>query len=220
MQAGAGGAMAGTVWLPGLGGATNVPTQSIEERKFDQVIRQQYDFSCGSASLATLLTYHYEDPIDEMTAFNAMYEIGDQAKIAEAGFSLLDMKRYLATRGYESDGYEASLETLSGAGIPAIALINYRGYNHFVVVKGISDDNVLVGDPSLGTRLVPVPEFEDMWANGVLFIIRNRADVAKRYFNTGRQWQDVARAPTIGNTSLSNDALAQLTVTLPYIGDF
>jgi predicted double-glycine peptidase len=219
MQAGAGGAMAGTVWLPGLGGATNVPTQSIEERKFDQVIRQQYDFSCGSASLATLLTYHYEDPIDEMTAFNAMYEIGDQAKIAEAGFSLLDMKRYLATRGYESDGYEASLETLSGAGIPAIALINYRGYNHFVVVKGISDDNVLVGDPSLGTRLVPVPEFEDMWANGVLFIIRNRADVAKRYFNTGRQWQDVARAP-LGNNSLSHDALAQLTVTLPYIGDF
>jgi predicted double-glycine peptidase len=154
-----------------------------------------------------------------MTAFNAMYEIGDQAKIAEAGFSLLDMKRYLATRGYESDGYEASLETLSGAGIPAIALINSRGYNHFVVVKGISDDNVLVGDPSLGTRLVPVPEFEDMWANGVLFIIRNRADVAKRYFNTGRQWQDVARAP-LGNNSLSHDALAQLTVTLPYIGDF
>jgi hypothetical protein len=58
-----------------------------------------------------------------------------------------------------------------------------------------------------------------MWANGVLFIIRNRADIARRYFNTGRQWQDVARAP-LGNTSLSNDALAQLTVTLPYIGDF
>jgi predicted double-glycine peptidase len=204
--------------LPGFGGGANVPAQSIEERKFDQVIKQQYDFSCGSASLATLLTYHYEDPIDEMAAFNAMYEIGDQARIAEAGFSLLDMKRYLATRGYESDGYEASLDTLKGAGIPAIALINYRGYNHFVVVKGISEGSVLVGDPSLGTRLIPQSEFEDMWANGVLFIIRNKAEVAKRYFNTDRQWQDVARAPLGDN--LSNDALAQLTVTLPYIGDF
>src|SRR5690606_20299588 len=94
-------ALAGTVWLPGLGGVVNVPTQSIQELKFAEVIRQQFDFSCGSAALATLLTYHYEDPTDEMQAFIAMYEQGDQERIRQAGFSLLDMKNYLAAVGYD-----------------------------------------------------------------------------------------------------------------------
>src|SRR5690606_27733284 len=94
--------LAGTVWLPGLGGGVvNVPTQSIQELKFAEVIRQQFDFSCGSAALATLLTYHYEDPTDEMQAFIAMYEQGDQERIRQAGFSLLDMKNYLAAVGYD-----------------------------------------------------------------------------------------------------------------------
>lgn len=138
-------AVAGTIWLPGLGGSsTNVRSMSIAEQKFAQVIRQQFDFSCGSAALATLLTFHYEDPIDELEAFDVMYANGDQARIAEAGFSLLDMKRFLESRGYQADGYSASLDRLIDAGIPAIALINYRGYSHFVVVKGVRDGRVLV----------------------------------------------------------------------------
>jgi hypothetical protein len=56
-------AQAGAVWLPGIGGGDNVLVKSMKERKFEQVVRQQYDFSCGSAALATLLTYHYENPI-------------------------------------------------------------------------------------------------------------------------------------------------------------
>ena len=114
-------ALAGTVWLPGLGGGVmNVPAQSIQELKFAEVVRQQFDFSCGSAALATLLTYHYEHPTEEMQAFNVMYAQGDQARIQQAGFSLLDMKNYLATEGYDSDGYQTDLATLAGAGVPAI----------------------------------------------------------------------------------------------------
>ena len=211
--------MAGTIWLPGLGGSsTNVRSTSIAEQKFAQVIRQQFDFSCGSAALATLLTFHYEDPIDELEAFDVMYANGDQARIAEAGFSLLDMKRFLESRGYQADGYSASLDRLIDAGIPAIALINYRGYSHFVVVKGVRDGRVLVGDPALGARLVPIPEFEEMWENGVLFIIRNKADVATRYFNSDAEWQAMARAP-IGRP-LSEQGLAEFTVNLPRLGEF
>jgi uncharacterized protein len=211
-------ARAGSVWVPIGEGVFNVPTASMEERKFQAVIRQQYDFSCGSAALATLLTYHYEQPTDEMTAFRDMYEHGDQAKIAQAGFSLLDMKNYLEKNGYEADGYQANLDTLAQAGVPAIALINYRGYRHFVVVKGLRDQHVLLGDPALGTRLVAQTEFEAMWDNGVLFIIKNKADVGKRYFNGDVQWQGLARAPL--GTALSADDLATLTVLLPRMGDF
>jgi uncharacterized protein len=56
---------ADTIWLPGVEGTLNVPTSSIAARKFKEIVRQQYDFSCGSAALATLLTFHYGHAIDE-----------------------------------------------------------------------------------------------------------------------------------------------------------
>jgi len=52
-----------------------------------------------------------------------MWQYGDQEKIQREGFSLLDIKNYLNSRGYSADGYEAPLSKLSEARIPAIALI-------------------------------------------------------------------------------------------------
>jgi predicted double-glycine peptidase len=213
------GAAAGSIWLPDVAdGSANVPTTSVAERKFKEIVRQQFDFSCGSAALATLLTYHYSRPTDEMTAFRYMYEKGDQQKIAQAGFSLLDMKGYLGSLGLDADGYQAELETLANAGIPAIALINYRGYRHFVVVKGVRRDSVLLGDPALGTRLVSRDEFEASWENNVLFIVKSEADVGRNFFNTEQQWQHLAAAPL--GTAIGADDLATLTVNLPRLGEF
>jgi uncharacterized protein len=213
------GAAAGTIWLPDVADASaNVSTTSLAELKFNEIVRQQFDFSCGSAALATLLTYHYSRPTDEMTAFRFMYERGDQEKIAQAGFSLLDMKGYLAHLGLDADGYQSELDTLRDAGIPAIALINYRGYRHFVVVKGVRRDTVLLGDPALGTRLVARDEFEASWDNRVLFIIKSEPDVGRTFFNTDKQWQHLASAPL--GSAIGPDDLASLTVNLPRLGEF
>lgn len=211
--------LAGSVWLPGAGAAnTNVSQHSVQERKFATVVRQQYDFSCGSAALATLLTYHYEDRTDEQTAFRAMYDKGDKAKIVRAGFSLLDMKNYLEGNGYQADGYDASLAKLTQAGVPAIALINYRGYRHFVVVKGVTDRDVLIGDPALGLRFIPRNEFDGMWDNHILFIIKNRSEVGQKHFNPPADWNSLARAPL--GSAVSRDSLASATIALPRLGDF
>lgn len=211
-------AAAGSVWLPGVAGDTRMPTKSLQEAKYSQVVRQQYDFSCGSAALATLLTYHYDRDTNEQDAFGAMYAVGDKEKIATAGFSLLDMKTYLESIGYKADGYQASLDTLESAGIPAIALINYRGYRHFVVVKGIKDSELLIGDPALGIKFMSRGDFESLWENGVLFIIKNKPDVGQQNFNQSDEWNLLARAPM--GAALSSNSLAQLTVSLPRIGDF
>lgn len=58
------------------------------------------------------------------------------------------------------------LDTLASAGVPAIALINFNGYRHFVVIKGIREDGVLLRDPALGLRTLPRAQFESMWENG------------------------------------------------------
>ena len=211
-------ARAGSIWVPGSEGVVNVPATTVSERKFSKVVKQRYDFSCGSAALATLLTFHYDDPTDETDTFRYMYDHGDRARIAQAGFSLLDMKGYLSSRGYESDGYEPTLPVLANAGVPAIALINYRGYRHFVIVKGVRNNHVLLGDPALGTRLVASHEFERLWDNGVLFIIKNKPEVGRRHFNTEAQWQGLAVAPL--GTALAPQDLASLTVNLPRLGEF
>ncbi|MDH3432347.1 MAG: C39 family peptidase [Gammaproteobacteria bacterium] len=211
-------AQAGAVWLPGIGGGDNVSVKSIKERKFEQVVRQQYDFSCGSAALATLLTYHYENPIDEQTAFDYMYENGDPEKIKRAGFSLLDMKSYLEGNGYKADGFEATLDTVAEASVPAITLLNVRGYRHFVVVKGVTDDEVLVGDPALGLKFFDRDEFEAMWGNGILFIITSEVEVGKKYFNSEKAWQTLARAPL--GRAVSHESLSSLTVAIPRPNEF
>ena len=211
-------ARAGTIWLPGAGGISVGAVDSLRERKFSEVVRQQYDFSCGSAALATLLTFHYVYPTDERSAFGAMYAAGDKEKIAAAGFSLLDMKRYLAGIGFRADGYEASIDTLAAAAAPAIALINHRGYRHFVVIKGIRNGEVLIGDPALGLRFMSRLEFEAIWENGILFIIKNNPEIGRSQFNVESAWQKLGRAPL--GTALSNDSLASLTVSLPRLGEF
>ena len=170
-----------------------MPVTSLIERRFLTVIRQQYDFSCGSAALATLLRYHYNDPQNEQSVFIGMFRDGDQAQIRRLGFSLLDMKRYLAARGIGADGYRVTIDQIDKARVPGIALIDYSGYKHFVVVKGISADTVLIGDPSLGLRRESRETFVKQW-NGVFFVLNGRNDVAMRHFN---QPSDVALAPGV-----------------------
>jgi predicted double-glycine peptidase len=187
-------ARAGDVMVPDVGGGLlNVKVVSLKERRFTTTIRQQHDYSCGSAALATLLTYHYKDPVSEETVFKTMWEIGDQAKISREGFSLLDIKRYLESAGYSADGYEAPLERLASVGIPAIVLIRDNGYNHFVVVRGIRDGQVAVADPSIGARVIPQEQFERMRLNRILFVINGRKEQVA--FNRDADWKIREKAP-------------------------
>jgi predicted double-glycine peptidase len=167
-------------------GDLRLPVASIAARKFATIVRQQYDFSCGSAALATLLTYQYGDPKSEPEVFLGMWNEGDQAQIRSQGFSLLDMKRYLAERGLDGDGYRVSLEQIRTTAVPGIALITIRGYRHFVVVKGITSAGVLMGDPAMGLRTIPAREFEKIW-NGVYFVVAMTGN--KGRFNAGADWR-------------------------------
>ncbi len=198
-------------------GLYTVQVNSIRESKFLTTIPQQYDYSCGSAALATLLTHHYENPTTERRVFDAMWEHGDKTKIRREGFSLLDMKSYLQKRGYKADGFYLSLDKLHKLGVPAIALIDRKGYKHFVVIKGVEKQHVLLGDPALGAKIVARKEFKDMW-NGLMFVVRNKKDVAQAHFNRDEDWR-VTRQAYLDLPGARND-LANVTLLLPQRNDF
>jgi len=179
--------------LPVAGGAFHVPVRSMQALRFASTLRQQYDFSCGSAALATLLTHHYGFPVSESTVFAAMWAQGDQDKIRREGFSLLDMQRYLAANGFQADGFRLPLDNLVEAGLPAIVLITEQGYNHFVVIKGYGAGRVLLGDPSSGTRSLPRARFEAIWPTRLLFVIHTAP--GEPHFNLADDWRAAPRAP-------------------------
>lgn len=174
-------------------GGFNLHVTSVKEARFTTTRRQQYDFSCGSAALATLLTNHYGEPVDEKVVFAQMFEHGNQAKIRKEGFSMLDMKHFLETRGYKSDGFELPVDKLASEGVPAIVLLSERGYRHFVVVKGLARGRVLLGDPAMGTRAMSMQRFQKLWVNHILFVIYNRREMAR--FNQPADWHVAPGAP-------------------------
>lgn len=205
-------ANAGRIHFGGIGSGYTIPVVSMKETRFYSTLRQQYDFSCGSAAVATLLTHQYGIPVNEAAVFQAMYERGDQAKIRREGFSLLDIKRYLASHGFAADGFTLSLDKLAEAGLPAIVLINERGYHHFVVIKGMRNDRVLIGDPATGTRAMDRATFEAIWVNRILFVIHNRKEMAR--FNLDKDWVAAPQAPLA--SSMPRDGLG--TLLLPKFG--
>lgn len=161
---------------------------SFAEIPFRTVIRQQFDYSCGSAALATMLHFHYGKDTNEAEVFKAMYAVGDQDRIQKLGFSLLDMKKYLSSLGYQADGYRLTVEELGGLDTPSIALVQIGSYKHFVVVKGYVDGHLLVGDPALGLRMFSADEFKKIW-NGIAFVVHDAPPGTDAVFNSAGEWR-------------------------------
>jgi len=156
--------------VPGMG-TYSKPIQSIRERKFEHVIEQKTDFSCGAASLASLLKFAYDrHEINEQKVLIGMLEHADLGLVKEQGFSLLNMKRYLQSQGLRGRGYKVGEAEMSLLKIPAIVLLNDGGYSHFVVFRRHDEGEVYLGDPALGNRIMSMDEFNQKW-NGVVFVV-------------------------------------------------
>ncbi|MCK9620064.1 MAG: C39 family peptidase [Methylobacter sp.] len=211
---------AGSLNFNGIAGAGNydVPVTTFAERRFKTIYKQQYDFSCGSAALASLLTYHYDDTVDEQSVFTDMYKNGDQQKIQKQGFSLLDIKLYLERRGYRSDGFKINLDQLLNAKAPALTIINNNGYLHFIIIKGVNSEEVLVGDPALGVKVMPRDEFEAMWGNRILFLIHGKKDIAAKHFQDQQEWALRVKAPL--GSAVDRASLGQFNMLQPGRWDF
>lgn len=200
-----------------LTGDFKVRVVSLREARFKTIILQRYDYSCGSAALASLLTYHYGRPTTEEEVFKSMFATGDQEKIQREGFSLLDMKTHLARQGLNADGFKVSLDRIAELGVPVITLINTGGYRHFVIVKGIDEDEILLGDPAQGVLIVKKERFQPAWS-GIALIIRNEASRGKANFNLAQDWRVRQKAP-FGN-ALTRDSLANFTLLSTMINEF
>ncbi|MDN3553464.1 C39 family peptidase [Halomonas almeriensis] len=151
--------------------------ESIRERRYRELIEQETDFSCGAASLATILKYAYQrDEVTEVSVLEGMMKIADPELVRVQGFSLLDLKNYVEKIGFRGRGYEVAPDTLDSVSIPVVVLLDIEGYKHFVVMKKASGDRVYVGDPALGNRVMSREDFMAAWNNIIFAVVGDGYD--------------------------------------------
>lgn len=119
------------------------------------IVKQRHDFSCGVASVATILTHYYGDQTSE---FDILKDI--QKKGAS---SFLDLKVAIEKRGYKAIGLGMSWQGLLDLKIPVIVHVNYKGQDHFSVIKNIDESHVHLADPSWGNRKLSHGKFKKIF---------------------------------------------------------
>lgn len=163
----------------------SVPVQSWKTLRDERIVKQDLDFSCGAASLATLLNSFYGQNVTEEALLKAMDKGNGRA-------SFEDMARALPQFGFRAQGFAASWEQLTRLKMPVVVYVKNRKQDHFSVLRGISGDTVWLADPSLGNRTFSREQFLSLWET------RSGA-------NDGLAGKFLAVLPVQGNTPARND---------------
>lgn len=169
-------------------GMFSVPVRTYADIRFEGVVKQNFDISCGAAALATLLKHYYDLDIGEKEVIEDILAVSSEESkhnIAQYGFSMLELKRAGEEYGFVAAGFRLpDAATLRKLEVPALTLVNIRGYNHFVVIKGVKGNQVLIADPAFGNRARPIDRFAKEWSSVVLVLVhpKRQGDTA---FTTG-----------------------------------
>ena len=110
-----------------------VPLKSWKTLRDERVVKQDLDYSCGAAALATLLSEYYRQPVSEAELLKAM-DKGD----GRASFE--DMQRALPAFGFKAQGFAASYAQLARLKMPVVVYLKHRKDDHFSVLRGIDGE--------------------------------------------------------------------------------
>lgn len=147
--------------------------RSLQEIRSEGVVKQRWDVSCGAAALSTVLTYDFKDNTPETAIVVWLLHRVDAKRVrARGGFSLLDLKHFAEARGYHAEGFSGmSIEDLAHQRTSVIVPIRSKGFDHFIVVRGIQSGRVIMADPGFGNLTMRVDRFQKLWKNGIVFVV-------------------------------------------------
>ncbi|OAN71792.1 hypothetical protein A8B83_11205 [Rhodobacteraceae bacterium EhC02] len=121
-----------------------------------RIVKQQLDYSCGAASMATILNEFYGMSVTEEDVLTRMG--------ATDRSSFQQLADVAPSYGVRAGGLILSFDDLRQLKIPAIAYVQYRGEDHFTVIRGMRRDGLVhVADPSWGNRQLTAHQFRRMW---------------------------------------------------------
>jgi len=146
------------------------PITSWIEIKNKSLTRQKEDYSCGSASLATILKYYYGEDITEKQILDSVMKMKGVTREStlkeykEAnGLSFLDLRTIAQKKGFKALGLALDMDALKKLQIPVILYVKIRNSEHFTVYKGMDERYAYLADPSMGNTKVRLSKFKEMF---------------------------------------------------------
>ncbi len=153
---------------------------SWQELKKQNVVMQERDFSCGAASLSTVLQYFWGDPVTESQILKELLKLltlNELADRVQNGLTMTDLRRVAVQMGYEAAIGTMEYDKLEESKVPLIVGITVKEYNHFVVYRGTDGEYVYLADPVRGNLRVRVPDFIQQWQKNMVLVVAKPGDV-------------------------------------------
>lgn len=125
---------------------------NIKEQK---IIRQYDQSDCGVACLLSIIRYY--------DGSNTLENLRKLSGTNITGTTLLGLYQAANQLGFDAEGCEASVETLTAHDTPCILHINS---NHYVVCFGTQkekDCKFIIGDPAQGTIYLNKQQLDEIW---------------------------------------------------------
>ena len=124
-------------------------------------IRQQNAKDCGVMCLYNIIKYYGGNiSIDDLRK---------KLNTDKNGTSVYDIVKTSNDLGLISSAYECEINDLCSLNLPIIAHIKVEGkFDHFVIIKKIVDDTILVFDPIRGYINYEMEVFEKEWSNIII----------------------------------------------------
>jgi len=171
-------------WSPGGGLHASaekrlVPRHSQNKPALDSrwglIARQEFDYSCGAAALATLLRLQFKESVTENLVLNEIMRGLSKKQIADRrkhGLSLLDLKKYSRGKGYSAVALILDVSAPLKLGMPIIVLLDNGISQHFAVLKCIQKGKASLADPARGNIQMPIKLFLQEWRGVALVLER------------------------------------------------
>ncbi len=141
------------------------------------VVKQNRDYSCGAASLCTLLQYYWGDKVNEqkvLDKLDAMLKPAERRDRIKEGLSLTDLRRVSVKLGYVASIGTLSFEQLSQSKIPVLVPLTIGKFNHFAIYRGTDGFYVYLADPARGNVRTRIDEFVKQWQKNAILVVAKK----------------------------------------------
>ena len=144
-------------------------------------VKQDASKECGVACISMLIKYYH--------GYIGRCELLEMTKTNKSGTTLYHLVSALKEIGFEAEGISCNYRTLikNKIHLPCICNVIIDGsFKHFVVLYEMNKKGVIIGDPAVGIRKLPLKSFEIIYNDAlVLAILKKTIPIINesKYYN-------------------------------------
>jgi predicted double-glycine peptidase len=127
--------------------------------------RQQAGFDCGSATLATLLSFYTDRAVEPDDLVRSQSFTTDEWQLVRReGFSLVQLAHMAAALKVKPSVTRLPSRALLSVPLPVLVYLRLPTGPHFSVLTGIAGQRVTLADPTQGALMWTLKQFLSVWA--------------------------------------------------------